>query len=126
MTDRIENWEYCQIDYKVWSRTSLNRADFNPEKLFWLQFHAQATDSNRRYIAARSEKFPHFGDAWAPAKANQDHHVALAGFVDHLKADGWELLGDIGGEWWQKKLRRSRSSARRKWSILHQIKEFFQ
>ncbi|MFK7802128.1 MAG: hypothetical protein AB8G95_10885 [Anaerolineae bacterium] len=126
MIEQNTNWEYCQIDYKVWSRASLNRADFNPKKLFWLQFHAQATDSSGRYIAARSEKFPHLGAAWAPAKSNLDHHAALAEFIDVLKADDWEPLTDKGGEWWQKKLRRSLNSVKRKRSFLQQAKDFFQ
>ena len=125
MAQENNGWETCQIDYKVWSRASLNRADFNPKKLFWLQFQAEATDTTGRYIAARSEKFPHLGDAWAPAKDNMDHHAALAGFVDLLKADDWELLADKGSEWWNKKLRRRLDSPKRDRSMLQQVKDFF-
>ncbi|MFK7803779.1 MAG: hypothetical protein AB8G95_19255 [Anaerolineae bacterium] len=125
MTEENDVWEYCQVDYKVWSRASLDRVDFNQQKLFWLQFQAEATDSTGRYIAARSEKFPHLGDAWAPAKENMDHHAALAGFVDLLKADDWELLTDKGSEWWNKKLRRPLDSPKRERSVFQGIKEFF-
>lgn len=126
MTQEDDLWEYCQIDYKIWSRASLNRADFNPQKLFWLQFQAEATDSTGRYIAARSEKFPHLSETWSPAENNMDQHAALANFVDQLKAEDWELQADRGSEWWNKKLRRRLDSPKRKRSVFQQVKEFFQ
>ena len=125
MTYTDSDWEYCQIDYNVQKWESLNRVDVNQKKLLWLQFRAEATEPNGRYIAARSERFPHLGETWAPQKDNQEHQFALAAFLDVLKAEDWELLSDRGSEWWHKKLRRPLSSPKRQRSVWQGIAEFF-
>lgn len=125
MTNSNDEWEYCQIDYKISTWMSLNRGDYNRKKLFWLQFHAQATEPNRRYIAARSEKFPHLSEIWAPQQENQEHQSALAGFVATLQTEDWELLADRGDAWWHKKLRRPLNSPKRQRSVFRKVVEFF-
>lgn len=101
-------WEYCQIDFQVIDDG--RDPGHSSHKLMWVQFRAVTEGENGRSIIARSEKMPMpnmlGAGAYAPQKENLGHTNMHAIFVQSLQDDGWELLQQRGGEWWQRRLRR--------------------
>ena len=123
MSETIENWDYCQIGYQVIDDgRDPSQAD---HKLMWFTFQAQADGPQGSYVAGKTHKVPlanMMGAApYAPQKDNVGHTNTLQIFIEKLQDEGWELLRDKGGNWWEKRLRRpseARPTLRKKISTL--------
>ena len=101
----IKNWEYCEISFQILddgrgfsSRTGLSN------RLMWLRFIAQS--ENRIIGASKKLPVPNIANIpLAPQKGNSSHQQILEDFITSLKHQGWTLLEETRGEWWQHRLR---------------------
>ena len=101
----IKNWEYCEISFQILddgrgfsSRNGLSN------RLMWLRFIAQSENK----IVGTSKKLPvpNIGNLpLAPQKENSSHQQILEDFISALKHQGWTLLEESPGEWWQHRFR---------------------
>lgn len=108
-------WEYCQIDVQVQDDgRDPTRAG---HRMMWFQFQARVSNPTKNYIAKKSTRVPMANmlgaAAYAPQKNNPGHENILNLLLHSLEQDGWELLPEISGEWWQRRLRRAVSPSQR-------------
>lgn len=108
MSKVTENYDYCQIEYQVIDDG--RDPGRGGHKLMWFQFQAHADGPNGDYVADRAEKMPLANmmgaAAYTPQSNNVGHTSTLQNFLEQLQKDGWELLPNRSGEWWQRQLRR--------------------
>lgn len=78
------------------------------------RFEAEALKPNGKYIAAYSETLREDNDyrnAYGnPVASNQWHQKHCNTLLQTLIADGWELTGEKGQNWWNYKFRRELKS----------------
>ncbi len=108
MTESSENWDYCQIEFKLrYKGEDLERTG---TRIMWLLFQARAMGEKRSYVAGKSSEIPIaanvIGASFVPQKNNVGYANVYQDLLLKLQKDGWELLPDEGGEWWGKRLRR--------------------
>ena len=102
-----EDWDICEITYSLSYdlKTSTNQAD----KLGWLQFVAQVSGPNGRYVAAKSPRTPvphQLGASVVPTETNAVMQSLHQDFVHQLQKEGWEKTSEHGMGWYAQRFRR--------------------
>ncbi|MEJ2747543.1 MAG: hypothetical protein P8183_06500 [Anaerolineae bacterium] len=107
MTESGQEWDYCKIEFHL--RNKGEPAAVAGPAQVWLAFVAHATGPHQNYLAGEVE-FPvpiNFADAPLVPQRNNIGHVNMhQNLLLELQKDGWELLPEKSGSWWEKRLRR--------------------
>jgi hypothetical protein len=102
------HWEHCDIEVQVVDDG--RDGGESGSKIMWFRFRAHVTGPDGNYVAGTSEKVPMANmpgaDAYTPQKDNAGHHGMLQTLVDELEEEGWQVMPEKGGNWWELKLRR--------------------
>ena len=76
----------------------------------WLVFQARTTTPSEGTILLESAEIPVpvniVGARMIPQKANPTHLNIHQDLLKQMQADGWELLPEGDGMWWERRLRR--------------------
>jgi hypothetical protein len=108
MTEQNGAWDYCTIRFQLrYKGEDYTRSGM---KHVWLVFQAITTESRKNPIIRESIEIPVpgnvLGGALTPQKNNASHLNIHQDLMMQLRMDGWEVLPEQGGAWWEKRLRR--------------------
>jgi hypothetical protein len=105
---QTDKWDYCQIKSRI--RHKGEDTTISDSKMVWLYFMATVSGHYQNYIAGESSEIPLpanvIGIAFSPQKQNASHRAIHKNLLVQLQEDGWELLPDSNGPWWERRLRR--------------------
>jgi hypothetical protein len=111
MSEQDDVWDYCEIRFQLrYKGEDYTRSGM---KHVWLVFQALTTESRKNPIIRESIEIPVpgnvLGGALTPQKNNASHLNIHQDLMLQLRIDGWEVLPEQGGAWWEKRLRRRAS-----------------
>ena len=99
-----KNWNYCEISFQILDDGRGSSRSGLGNRLMWLRFIAQC--DNKIIGTSKKLPVPNIGNVpLAPQKGNSGHQQVLDDFLTSLKHQGWTLLEEAQGEWWQHRLR---------------------
>ena len=106
MTENGKEWDYCKIEFRLRNKGE-SFAIAGPTEA-WMAFTAYATGPHKNYLAGEVEfPVPNIpGVILAPQKNNTAHANFHKKLLLDLQKDGWELLPEESGSWWERRLRR--------------------
>lgn len=117
MTENGEHWDYCHIEFKL--RNKGEELTYGGFRQMWLVFLAYVTGPDKNYQAGESSEIPIpaniVGVAFGPRNNDPTHIHIHQNLLRELAADGWELLPDRGGAWWERRLRRPAHLSKSSW-----------
>ncbi len=120
MNENKNEWDYCDIKFQLRYKgeDTSHTGGFNT---VWLVFKAVASKSRQSYTVSEAE-IPVAGNvagvSFVPQKNNPGHLNIHQNLLQELQKDGWELLTDKRGAWWERRFRRP---AQAKSSIVSQL-----
>ncbi len=102
----MNDWTYCQIQFQILD-DGRGTSDFNglANRQMWIRFIAQSENKTIR----ESIKLPIHTSSRIPLTPDKNslaQKQVLTKLVDTLEYDGWEVVDEGSGEWWQIRLRR--------------------
>ncbi len=108
MSKNNNEWDYCTIKFQLrYKGEDPTRGGY---KLMWLVFQATVSGANQNYLAGESTEIPIAfnvpGASFAPQKSNASIVNVHQDLLQKLKGEGWELLPEKSGGWWESRLRR--------------------
>ena len=107
MTD-TEVWEYGQIEFRLrYKGEDVSRSGL---KHVWLTFQARTNGPDKSRLIGEVElpiAGAIAGASFVPQKNNIGHTNIHQILLTKLQKDGWELLHENRGAWWERRFRRA-------------------